>query len=508
MTARALLPRRWSVAVAALVAIGAALAWLLHVPYRPERVARAVPAASWIVSRHEAPGPRLQTLAANPLVAAALDAALGPGQAEALALRGPDPMLRALTDDRVMLALAPMGPWADRPTWSAVVWAGARARRLRWQLRFGRPSWLAREGRHGGRPIYRVDRAGADGSRIYFTFEEGLILACLSTDPHDIRRLLDTHDGLRPAAAFPEAEGHRSAPDRVWIPRGGGRAFDLTAALHRLDAGQSDLALSLRPSPVTGGPRGAASAATVSPRWGAWPEAVLAAPTASLRAMPLTGDLARLRDVVMGTLGERAGEAVSVGLFGAPMTGRYRGLRVPALVAATPWDGTGDELAAAMGSALDALNAAFRWGLFPVRARAGGHTLYRIEGTAVNAYAHLAEDEFPAVALVNGHLWIGTNTGTLTRLIENEAPPAPLRIDAGEAAVFRGDGARLASTLRLGLGVYRLASLMAGQPLDDAADRRLDRMEAWFRELPRVGRVAGRMAPLPDGLAVELQAVH
>ncbi len=501
----------------ALLAGLAAAAWLLHVPYHPERADRAVPAEALFVAWLRAPGPRLQALAANPWAAEAIDAGFGAGAAAQLAAQGPDPLLRALTSDRAVLALVPMGFAGERPVWVGAAWAGARGRRLRWQLRFARPAWVERAGRHGGRPIYRVPARPGEPT-LYFTFEDGVILACRSADPHDIRRLLDAHDGLRPSirdevpaqARPPGRAWNGPEKARVWAGRPAPGGVTVAGRIDALDAGATQAQFSVRPGwPAARTWTAPADEVLPAPRWGAWPDAGLWVRTAPIADLGLTPAAARVRQVWDETLGARIGDWAAFGLFGPPLTGRYRGVRVPALVGVTAWEGPEADAGALLTSALDALNASFRWGLIAAPVRAGPHTLWRIEGTADNAFGALADDEFPALAVADGGLWIASNTATLRSLLEDEAPPQPPpAVEGATRAVLRAELSRIEPTLRLALGAYRLGTLMAGHPPDDALDERLDEIEDALPRLAPLGRLEVEMRDGTDHLEIRARATH
>ncbi len=473
----------------ALLALALFLVWLFLTPYHPERADDSIPAQAHWVSWHHAPGERWAELSGNPLVAMLLSEALGAEAARDIAGRELPARIRRLTADRVILARATVDDTTERAAWFAAAWAGSHGRLLRWQLKLFRVPGIDRYGQHGGRPLYRIETPGLPpGERLFLTFEEGLVLMCLSSDPHDIRLMLDAHDGrvdsirdLEPPPRLDTVADRARLRDTGFFRPG----FDLDFL--RLTSGETEARLYAGERRAHGTRTRPAPDSAPAPPWDEWPEATAVYFPDRFPPWPASSEFDFLN--ALQPLSEALGDPafLAAGLFGPPFSGRFRGIQVPGLVLAWPTEQTMAEVETAVRRTLDRINAERRWGLILAADPHLPRNIRRIVGTAPNAFSTFPPDETPALALYRQHLLLASNVQTLSRLIErNPDPDRRLLSDPDSAADvgFRVDLERAMPTLRLLYGAYWLYQVMERrapesreQDVMEGIGRRLDHLE-------------------------------
>ncbi len=205
--------RRWErslrwILIAAMFAAG--IWWILHTPYDPAGIWRAIPADVLYFSRHERPAERLPELAANPLTMTLLrSAGVSPSMLRDLD-EDPDVgrWILPLFADDVVLAYVPDLGYSREPAWVFASWIGNRARRLRWTL--------ALRGIPGIRPVeipgrltfwHLEDDAMGNGQHLTLALKDGYLLGCISTHATGVEVLM---------ATWNRESGHPSLRDRPW----------------------------------------------------------------------------------------------------------------------------------------------------------------------------------------------------------------------------------------------------------------------------------------------------
>lgn len=470
--------------------MAASVAWVLCMPDRRARLARAIPDGARWVGVHRALADRWPQIAANPLILEAVRQAGVPE--EEWAALADDPVtrrwMRRLAGDEIVAAQWPA--LRGGQAFGAASWIGGWSPRLRWLLASGGLSDVRKLSDYRGRPLWVVrSRTVPQGLHLAVAVEEGMLLACVAPHPGEICRMLDAYDRVEPS--FPPAAAARGggAPDRVVIDLGRGPGPDLLQLdLDRLEARRIEgrAALSGWEHPF--------EAATLPENLNLAPMAELLGPYAEGVAVIDGNLLARLAEPLLRWRWYPAvpehlrpvcfGPAV-VGLFGDPYAGRYHGLRVPGFTLSMR-SGEATAVDAAVDRLLDQLNAQERWGL--IRGGVpGAPGLWAVEATSECEYATLPAGERMAFVTTNGWWSLGSNTETIKGLLAAMAPPEkPLPWTSAGAASGPHSGRvwldleRGADTLRLSLSVYALKQQVADAQGSAPLRRRLDLWKDWI----------------------------
>ncbi|MDD5707248.1 MAG: hypothetical protein PHR35_15095 [Kiritimatiellae bacterium] len=173
----------------ALLAL-AALLWLLHIPERKDRVFRAMPENSLMVSEHLDLAKVWRERLDNPMV---LDAMSGAGMREA-----PDWMsdtnivwiVRLVSGPRSLIGWSPaLGP-SGSPCWTAASWVGLRGRLLNLMLL---TRWIPGVGRLQTTPsgvrYLKLKSKKTRGLKLAFALRENVLMSTLGVDPDSVRTL-------------------------------------------------------------------------------------------------------------------------------------------------------------------------------------------------------------------------------------------------------------------------------------------------------------------------------
>jgi hypothetical protein len=487
--------------------------WLVYVPRRPAQLFDAVPSNALFVSLHDRPAQRWNQISAFPplrpwLVAQGL--LVHKGTNEWTTPPEVVDWLKRLASDQVLITYTPRFGIQDRPAWIGAAWTGGRTRYLHWMMRLGFFQ-AAREDRQDmGHRFWVVHLGGAaQGQYLSFAFQEGMTVACLSSDPSAVRSLLILMDRRYPgrqAARFTlpgESSSARSRiADRAWILKPGA---PMTASdrycpvrIDRLDAGGLTGSCFLPPISRLDAEGGAESDAELN--------AFLPDPPAIWFKMPHTfwpvlvrtfawaGPLRMAGDALLPA-STNALQPVYGGLLNADYEVRIKGpfraipflagsgLKVPTLLLALPIpDGEGVAMGQMMGL-LDRLNARQGWGLIPHPVSAQGRTLTLIEESRPNLYGQFELDERVAVTPLNRTLLISSHAGSLRRLLNRTPASAETntwQVLAGTEVVggIWVQGSTAWPVIRNVLGAAMLMQSVSGSS-SNAESRRA--MGAWIR---------------------------
>lgn len=499
-----------------LLAAGAALSawWLLYVPCDSARLYSAVPAHATFVSRHRDLASRWRDFSANPF-ARSLLGALGLTQEELDAFRD-DPVAqrwarRLLGRDAAVAFVPGLGDYAD-PAWVIVSWIGGRSQRLRWQLSWARSGEYTRCAPHRGRPYWVVESAVFEsGEKLTVALVEGMIVGCISKHVGAMREVLDTYDGLFPSVAvradFPgpgNGWGDPLAPDRGWVYAGGlgtwayvgsrSLAYEFSVLQPSGLVGQVCWRAPRATGPVAPDRRTTAGLAGL---FGDLPLALLLLDRNMVwaDARPAAGPA--LLNVVREIAVEQRADTIMLCILGDAYSGRFKGIKVPTVVAGIP---VADETKAlaAVKKALDRANARRQLGLIPREVPDGAAPLFAIEGTKENAYGGLPLEERFAYAAREGWLLAASSLGGLRRLMagrgagrlsQGAAEPRWAKDMGDVQAPFYGwiDLALGGKALRLAVTTYSLKLLMEDPVRTQSARQRLNEIKAWIDSLAPLG---------------------
>lgn len=492
--------KRWLFWVLLSIFAAGSLFWFFHVPYRPTKLFRMVPADALYVSHHRALAERWPAFSANPLVSTLLNAiGLDPDELDAWH-DDPDTRrwLEKLLARDVLIAYVPgRGPLRE-PAWVVAGWIGGESIRLRWLLQRGRLEGFRHVPRQAGSHYWQVDLGPEAQGNLSVGLVEGMLVGVFSDDPHAARRILDVYDGLSPrhdlfeqqsviAGVFYEAD----TLDRMWFlgPDGEGNLLPhvglmdevgpslVDGRLIRADMGDWP-ALEVRsiewPSRLLGG----LPFAVLS----AHPE--VAYTLLSTRLPPVASRVYR------GLYAVGMEGMVLMAALGDDYAGSWLGLRVPSLIAAWP---VVDEAEAVtrMRDTVDQLNAEMRWGLILSPTDVAGRTMYTIESTSGTMYGRLNAANQAAFAMVEDWMVWSSHARPLRRLLERlDRPEALFEADAGGwQAALRDEPAMMrayinhpagAPIMRLTLSAYA-TKLLWDDPVGSRAMRqRLQDIRAWI----------------------------
>ncbi|MDH3346276.1 MAG: hypothetical protein OEL75_03740 [Kiritimatiellaceae bacterium] len=105
--------------------------------------------------------------------------------------------LQILETRPLAVATVPFGGRGQRDTWVAVSELGGPAALVfRWRLLLFSPEEVSRARPYAGWPVWTFDHSSVPAwARVRFSITEGLLICSVSSDSHDIYRLLDTVDG-------------------------------------------------------------------------------------------------------------------------------------------------------------------------------------------------------------------------------------------------------------------------------------------------------------------------
>lgn len=498
------------------VAVVVFVAWLLYVPYRPERLLCVIPANAQFLTTHQNLAARWPAILQNP-VSQSLVMSVGV-EANELNTLATDPetlrWVRRLASRDTILAYAPHLGVSGRPAWVLASWLGGDSQKLRLQLLWFPPPCFVHHTPHNGAPYWTVRVPGLkSGVQLTLAFVEGIAIATLGEDPTAILDVLDTSDGRLPALA--SARGAKfsdywrlalSAPDHGWVDTG---AFvrhkpntptppPLTISLTAIEPHYVEGNL-CGPLPLPAAKTSAKplEAGDLTKLTGNLPlAAVMIRAATALPALRATFG-PEWADVLDAALRPQNTDRIALFLMGGEYGGRLYGFRIPALIAGFPVR-AGDALPGLMQGVLDRLNTQHGWGLITREIKIGNHTLHAVEGTTQNAFSMLPLEERPAYAVCDHWVLVASSLRALTALVARYDRPeaaAQMRgvrwtdgLDIARGGAYGWvDFARARDELRLIIAGYSL-KLMLDDPRKAAGQRQqLKVYKAWLDALAPLG---------------------
>ncbi len=524
---RRITPRRL-VFGALLAGFAAGLAWwTCTTPYAPQRLYAVIPPNATFVTLHYNLAGRADVFLRNPLTRSLLLALGLEEDALAALVRDPESRrwLQRLLARDLIITYTPDLAWTGRPAWIFGGWVGGAGQRLRLTLPLAGDPALRAAGQHGGRTIYELKARDLQVSgRIWFALAEGALIGCISSDPRDLAVILDMYDRRKPAEARRYLDelgkmtcGHPEALDKGWFRVGSGRDARVWAySLSRLEplamAGVCCVNLPLRGPDSAARP---ADDAALGRLLGNLPLALLELPAATaqdlLRHVPPAWAVP-----IMETLGNVGGDRLFLAVLGDEYSGRFRGLKVPGLVAGVPG---ADELVSrqALAALLDKFNRQYRWGLIAQEEPAGERRLAVVESTSGTAYAQLGPRERLAYAFCPPWLLAGSNAETLAALLarhDRSEAQAEARAGPWRAALAAEPNAgfcwldldRGGKTLRLVLTAYAMKLLFEDPDRSQDLRGQLNEAKAWIDALAPLRTLSLWLKPDPRQMQVVFAA--
>ncbi|HMP35285.1 MAG TPA: hypothetical protein PKC67_13160 [Kiritimatiellia bacterium] len=519
--------RSWLFWVLLLIFAAGSVWWTLVIPRDTARLLQAIPGQAMVVSWHSDLAGRWPAIAEHPLTATVVGA-LQADQEAWTDLRQ-DPGFLATLDligrDDLVLAYVPhLGLYSER-AWVFAGWIGGRSQRLRWSQSFLDIPGLSRMESIGGWPVWTWVTRGEQGTfRVTLALVEGMILGCTARDPMAIEMVIDAYNGLFPSIAYRKdlqdwnaLLRRSSAADRFWVA--GDTRSGIDRSFTEVDISDAQtLAAAVRffpPAEVGSLP----AVLDAEPLAGLWGDAALATAAVGVDAVvelmhgaPETWSKALVKDVIVAT---RA-EAVALAVFGGDYSGRFKGIKVPTLMAALQRDEGGD-VPALVTPVLDRWNARTQWGLVLVPLAVGTTTVWRIEATAGSMYAAFGPSEQVAITAVGDWLVVSSNLRGLDALVRARDVGAiggvtPLwsrsldRAAGTEAVGYLGiDLVRGHEALRLAITAYALKLLFEDASGTRAERQRLNEAKAWLETLATLEQVQATVTADGPYLRVDIR---
>ena len=406
--------------------------WTLYVPYSPRRLFSVIPPHAMFISEHRNFPERWDAFLKNPLTLSLLSS-LGT-KPEALNEMAADPQSRKwvkkLAARHLVLAYVPQFGDYDEPAWVFASWLGGGSQRMRWSLSWFKPKGFSKATLYQGRPVWVVQNNSLRSDlTLSISFVEGMLVGCLSRHASTIYNVLESFDGQMPSVArasffqystnlFSQA----AASDRGWIHLGGSASagqyypplltYELTELTPSGLSGRINSTLSdtIRGAMLQKEPDG------LTKVLGSLPMAVLSADASVVAPWLERSGAPRWARMMSEFMRKQKVQNVSLALLGGDYSGRFKGVRVPALVAGFSVASRG-EAYAWMQDSFDRLNAVYRWGLVPREVAVGDKLVYAMEATAVESQNEMTVHEKPAYAVCGNWLLLASDLNPLVKLV-------------------------------------------------------------------------------------------
>lgn len=477
--------------------------WIWNVPYAPEKLLRAIPGHAVSVSMHDNLAGRWNEIAEHPITLS-LVGVFG-GDAEEWKELRDDPgfqyLLNLLGRKELSVAYVPYPGYQAEPMFVFASWIGGKSHRLRWTLPFFDLPGLSYVGEIGGWPVW-VYRWSDQGSvrQISMALVEGMVIGCNSVNLAAIDNIIASYNGEYPSIASRKDLDHwnqsllnSSRHDRFWYKEPTSRK---NKELNGPWLVEFDLA---NPARVKGSARMPApdgfgeesepfAVQDLARLWQSHPIAACALSAEGIRESGFSTNRVPM-SLALDLVNNGNGKALALGLFGGDFSGRYKGIKIPTLMAAVQLPEQTDTVAF-IQQTVDRWNARYRWGLVAVAQGTGSSTVYRLEGTTDSVYSGFIPQEQVAMTQAGQWLVISSNLKGLEALVAHmeqsgsDSVPWAEQIDqavAGGAMGYLGmDLARGAETFRLAISAYSLKLLFEDATGSTRTRQTLNEAKAWL----------------------------
>lgn len=484
---------RLAIIILTTLFIGAVVAWILYVPDNQDVIYESIPAEADFVTSHHRLAERFDGLLENDHFVQILDV-FGVTRDDIEPFEH-DPEFRKwlerLASRRAVLAHIPPNVSLSRnSSWVMSSWIGSDSPRLRWTLEL-----YAREEKLdpvAGTPLWRFDLSDLpERQKLYCAIEEGVLLAAISDSANAIHRLVLTYQGRSPSITdrypdrrFADNLSHTAYPDQCWVLDRKFPPNPVMLALRRIENKRLEGLLHF---PSDEADEIVSNPDRDSPSTVEWDDAIAQAVLTKDTIQDMQGALANDPNLALGL---RLSDEIQNGplflaVLGGGYQGRFKGFRIPGLLAAMPVKDQ-EEAVAKILEMIDRLNAMHSYGLIYHKMRVDDTEIYAIQGTKDNLYGSLPDEEQIAFTVKNGLLLFGSHVGILQKISAGAhgldwADPIWDDIPGLRATSYIGfDLNRSAKALRLGLAVYSL-KMIAESPLEARRIRKkIDTIKDWI----------------------------
>ena len=504
---------------------GGSIWWTLSIPRTPEQLLRAIPGHASLVSWHDQLATRWTNVYAHPVVLSAV-AAMQADTNQWEALQS-DPGFKATLDligrNELVLANVPYMGIYNENAWVFAGWIGGRSQRLRWSERFLHIPGLRRLEDIGGWPVWSWHGSTESGSfRVTLALVEGMIIGTTARDPMAIEMVIDSYNGLFPSVAFRTDLRDWNAllmdsvyPDRFWFKSDALPMIDRSFTEFDIkDAARMQATVRFFPPADVPQLPNSVEMEELASLWG---DEALAASSFSTEVVVSAlrqNEPSVATSVIKDIIATSRADAVALGVFGGEISGRFKGIKVPTIMAALQRTEGGDT-AEWVAQLVDRWNARFQWGLVSVPVAVGTTTIWRIEGTAGGLYASMGPNEQVAVMPAGDWLVISSNLKGLEVLAtraQTGGGATPLwagqlddAVSDGAAGYLGVDLVRGYETLRLAITAYSLKLLFEDASGSRALRQQLNETKAWLETLARLERLHLYVSAADPYVKVELQ---
>ena len=506
--------------------IAGSIWWTLHVPYQPRKLLRAIPGHAVVVSMHDQLAGRLDEVVEHPFASLLIAVSGGsPGDVKELLQDEGFRYIKNLVGERdLVMAYVPFLSSDAQGSWVFAGWIGGKSQRLRITAPFLTIKDLRRLDNVGGWPVWTyVWSVDGQPQRLTMALVEGMIIGVMARDPRAIELLIDACNG-----AFPSMDSRHDllfwTQSLMDSPRQDRFLFKQTSWpesrywLTEIDLSDSEKLQARVSTRSRGGVDFKEGLDVAGPAsfWGADAITFGALESSLVRNILPHPEGNAPSAMFQELLAQANAPAVALGLFGGETSGRFRGIRVPTIMAGY-FAGTQTDVKQDLLRLLDRWNARYRWGLVLAENRVNGRIVWRIESTADTAYAAIDPTEQIAFTVDDGWVYISSNYKGLESLLASRAM-ARNAADQGFADVmqdqagrgvgyFGMDMARGNDTLRLAISAYSLKLLFEDAQGSRETRQKLNEAKAWLDMLARFGSIHMRISHEDEMYSFEVKTI-
>ena len=493
--------------------------WLCFVPFRPERMLLPIPEDAVAVTAHAHLADRWPMLSTNPVTRGILLGFLAAGADDHPVLSSNEALqksLRRLVPTDVVAAYVPGMDGVERGTWIFTSWLGGKGLWFRWAMTLARGK-VERYGLSGGRTywVMNTDTKPSNGLPLQFSFafEEGLVVGCLSENPHSIRVALACHDRNHPSILSIEPRlidwiMDAESEDRGWVC-GGSKlpaVFPVRYELTELtDDRLSAIAHSsiLLPSKCSPGKR-----ARQPPIVEGLSNATLGITRDFLDVLFEGESGGGWSQGLRSFLEEVGANGAVIALLSGEYGGRIHSLRIPALVACIPCEGPAG-VTAALRRVFRHLSVEYDISLMvtPSTDR-DDPSVHSVTTARPSRYGDLAEEERAAYTVVDGWLIASSCRTTLIRLLDRREWAAKISKERDEEISpfwLEFDLASGGKSIRNALAAYSLLRAFGAADPPGWEWETLNNVHQWIEDLGTLGSFRVRTSIGDQDLIIQLK---
>jgi len=504
--------------------------WVFYFPYSAEKLYRAIPQNATFISEHGRLAERWKTIAGNPLTLSLL-ATVG-FQYEDTAKTVADPDVRAMVEKlagkNVVIAYVPSLRGSGRPAWVLSSWVGGNGQVFRWSTAGIMAGINLKEVRlNTGRSIWTlVEKENPSDPDVSIAIVEGVLLMCLSSDPTDVKCLVDRIEYGAPLQ--PDLQdrfiagrngGDEQVMDRGWIrwkePKGDDylvRRLKYVLTAH--DARHSEGWVSGDADLLLPSPKGGQSVTNVTEKGagfslkdstgienlkdvpGVSPDAFLVAPFALFEPLLMDKESPRGVRIVTRALKSQAdtNTAFFLSMFGGERSGRILGLKVPTFLVGVHVADEGRSMGK-VSETVDILNASYKLSVIPRREDVAGRAVIVVESTRQQGvFDSIAPTDKPAVTCKGRWLTISSSFETLTNVVCRQAQDESangqwargIRSVKDCAGYMWVDFERSSEAIKHAIAAYSLVLMAQNSGESSETRKQLAVLDTWVRGLKPV----------------------